>query len=924
MAEQIKYGDRLFLAGEKVILDNGKYTYYVEISKDEEDNLLNGSNYSVGDQIVVAGSNLDGKDVINNLTITVVDTNGPDGGIKSLTFSGLPAFKSSQLPLRITPDGEYLGDTKLGNTKEYTWTDSINNATFIIKKLKNVTPSFEARNGELVLGFNADDVQAKNHHVVIKGDLTVEGTTTTVNSEKITFEDPVIEIGAAFDEQGKPTNIVHDEVGFKFYLNSSDDVALKFLTSGAGWDDWPAEFNFEDYPSWTFDYSPGMAPETDRIILSNLASTNLYSQNVQITGGTIDGTAIGSSVSSTGVFSTLTSDLVDLNGGTIDGTFIGLDVPADAKFLDTTVLGQITAAGNLQHQIGDFTFNQNVMSVVTTDMEIRSPGGISFYPDEDNSNPAPQGGEKIVWLRDGAKLVFEGTVPDDFEVKLQATDITEDRDIILPDESGTLALQEWTTREIDKIKNRISDTPPENPLNGNLWWNSNTGRLKIYYEDVDSSQWVDAVPATGTVTLSGQGGSTGTVDLSNYYTKAEVDNSIANIELIPGPQGIQGEPGIDGLPGATGATGPKGDKGDTGDQGPQGIQGPQGPQGDTGPTGPQGPAGTDASIDFNITDDSELFNVGLGGETFSPWLNYLNNWHLFSTTGNHNVAVGWSAMRSATSADGNTAVGSGALRDIISGGANSALGRGALLNLETGHCNTAVGDGALSNYDADATGNTAIGFAAGQGNYNNPGHRNVFIGDRAAFRVNGCNNVIIGNRANMAFGEGTGESNINNKLIIASNTDSLDSSQPESNSANVLISGDFSTGHVTFNDAYTFPSTDGTENQVLTTDGLGNLSWSDHVINATSYVSPVLEVDVNALGVYDEPTVMDLQTYSGVYITGNTSDLRGIEIPNGTVSGQRFFWFNDGSQVVLTINGNTNSGHAEGEYVWTGSVWKKL
>lgn len=48
-------------------------------------------------------------------------------------------------------------------------------------------------------------------------------------------------------------------------------------------------------------------------------------------------------------------------------------------------------------------------------------------------------------------------------------------------------------------------------------------------------------------------------DLSNYYTKTEVDDKIEQIELTPGPkgeQGIQGEPG---------AQGPKGDKGEKGE-----------------------------------------------------------------------------------------------------------------------------------------------------------------------------------------------------------------------------------------------------------------------------------------------------------------------------------------------------------------------
>jgi hypothetical protein len=38
------------------------------------------------------------------------------------------------------------------------------------------------------------------------------------------------------------------------------------------------------------------------------------------------------------------------------------------------------------------------------------------------------------------------------------------------------------------------NTPPANPLSGNLWFNSTDGRLYYYYTDPDSSQWVDASP----------------------------------------------------------------------------------------------------------------------------------------------------------------------------------------------------------------------------------------------------------------------------------------------------------------------------------------------------------------------------------------------------------------------------------------------
>ena len=40
----------------------------------------------------------------------------------------------------------------------------------------------------------------------------------------------------------------------------------------------------------------------------------------------------------------------------------------------------------------------------------------------------------------------------------------------------------------------VGDSAPSNPAAGDLWWNSEDGRLFLYYIDIDSSQWVDASP----------------------------------------------------------------------------------------------------------------------------------------------------------------------------------------------------------------------------------------------------------------------------------------------------------------------------------------------------------------------------------------------------------------------------------------------
>lgn len=84
----------------------------------------------------------------------------------------------------------------------------------------------------------------------------------------------------------------------------------------------------------------------------------------------------------------------------------------------------------------------------------------------------------------------------------------------------------------------VSDTAPSSPSVGQLWWESDTGILYIYYDGF----WVEAV--TG----------------------------------IVGPQGPAGPTG------ATGATGPQGETGATGA---------------TGATGPQGPAGADGEAAFS-------------------------------------------------------------------------------------------------------------------------------------------------------------------------------------------------------------------------------------------------------------------------------------------------------------------------------------
>ena len=53
----------------------------------------------------------------------------------------------------------------------------------------------------------------------------------------------------------------------------------------------------------------------------------------------------------------------------------------------------------------------------------------------------------------------------------------------------------------------IATTAPTSASNGDLWWKSDEGQLKIYYTDVDSSAWIDTAGGggSGSDTFAGEG-----------------------------------------------------------------------------------------------------------------------------------------------------------------------------------------------------------------------------------------------------------------------------------------------------------------------------------------------------------------------------------------------------------------------------------
>ena len=75
----------------------------------------------------------------------------------------------------------------------------------------------------------------------------------------------------------------------------------------------------------------------------------------------------------------------------------------------------------------------------------------------------------------------------------------------------------------------ISDTiPAGSPNAGDLWWESDTGRLKIYYQDVDSGQWVDTNPP---LAASSGGGGSSTGNFTGNFT-GNVDAGVVTSDVF--------------------------------------------------------------------------------------------------------------------------------------------------------------------------------------------------------------------------------------------------------------------------------------------------------------------------------------------------------------------------------------------------------
>lgn len=231
-------------------------------------------------------------------------------------------------------------------------------------------------------------------------------------------------------------------------------------------------------------------------------------------------------------------------------------------------------------------------------------------------------------------------------------------------------------------------------------------------------------------------------------------------------------------------------------------------------------AGLNSSGDINVhgitmgsPNESTAGNTRFGAATFG----------YTTSIGYNNTAIGNFAFTS-SSGNSNTAIGSNAIRQGggISGDENTAVGVAALTNAHSGFRNTGVGVYTLN--ASSGTNNSSLGYYAG--GTVTTGNFNTLVGSNA--------DVLTGDLDNAtALGYGA--------KVATSNTIQLGNNSV----SNVKTSGTITAGNVTY------PKLDGSNGQVLTTNGSGTASWQ-----SKSAVSHSKKTDATTASVI---TVGDLQ-----------------------------------------------------------------
>lgn len=329
-------------------------------------------------------------------------------------------------------------------------------------------------------------------------------------------------------------------------------------------------------------------------------------------------------------------------------------------------------------------------------------------------------------------------------------------------------------------------------------------------------------------------------------------------------------------------------------------------------------AGRDVLGDITTGQDNTAFG-GLAGQqitTGSSNTFYGGNAGRFVTTGSYNVGVGLNAASGTNldkqTGDYNIGIGYNAGNAVVSTDKNTAVGYNAD-NTGNPTGSTAIGS------DAVAAGNQATAltdsYASGGDSF-----AAAIANNTSSYGATGLQSIAIGLQAratafgSSAFGYGAVSTHAGSSAI----------GTLSSTTAAGQVSIGNSSYHVRISDAYTLPTSDGTNGQVLTTDGSGAVTFADAgggsstiTVDSKTAAYTIVSGDVGKLisfsgGSYTASLTAAATLGNGfyVYIENNAANAQSTHVitidPNAseTIDGRSSIVLRQGQRILIVCDGS--------------------
>jgi hypothetical protein len=264
---------------------------------------------------------------------------GGSGTMVGLTATGATAINPPNNNVSIQPTGSgtvtiapatagNINNMNIGSTTRASGaftTLSANSTTTVTA----TTQSSTSGNGALVVSGGVGIAKNLNvgGNLDVVGSLTLGGGTTVIESTTLQVDDPTIQIG------GNPQSDDSKDRGIQFGWHTGTASRIGFF----GFDDSTGRFTFIPEATVVSDVYSGTIGTADINVNGNVTSSN-----ADINGGAIDGTPIGGSVPSSGVFTTLQA-----NGNTTLG-----DANTDTVTFNALIASSLTPSSDDQRDLG--------------------------------------------------------------------------------------------------------------------------------------------------------------------------------------------------------------------------------------------------------------------------------------------------------------------------------------------------------------------------------------------------------------------------------------------------------------------------------------------------------------------------------------------------------------------------------------------